>query len=145
MNNIDLVEALHRIWNTGDLALIDSVYAADFHAHWPKSSEVPERRGIEGIRFGVARIRTAFPDWHERVLDVFGSGDKVASRYVSTGTHKGPFWGIEPTGRLIEIEEMSIFRIAHHRIAEQWCMFDELGRLQQLGVSVDHLRQVLKI
>jgi hypothetical protein len=81
MNNIDLVKALHRIWNTGDLALIDSVYARDFLAHWPASSEVPERHGIEGIRFGVARIRTAFPDWHEQVEDIFGSGDRVASRY----------------------------------------------------------------
>ena len=54
MNNIDLVNALHHIWNTGDLALIDSVYAHDFLAHWPPSSEVPERRGIAGIRFGGA-------------------------------------------------------------------------------------------
>jgi steroid delta-isomerase-like uncharacterized protein len=145
MKNIDLVKALHRIWNTGDLALIDSVYAPDFLAHWPASSEVPERRGIEGIRFGVGRIRTAFPDWHEQVLDVFGSGDRVASRYVSTGTHKDTFWGIEPTGRRIEIQEISIFRIADERIAEQWCMFDDLARLQQLGVSVEHLRKVLKI
>jgi len=103
MKNIDLVKALHRIWNTGDLALIDSV------------------------------------------VDVFGSGDRVASRYVSTGTHKGAFWGIEPTGRRIEIQEISIFRIADGRIAEQWCMFDDLARLQQLGVGVEHLRKVLKI
>jgi hypothetical protein len=91
MNNIDLVKALHQIWNTGDLALIDSVYAHDFLAHWPASSEVPERRGVEGIHFGVGRIRTAFPDWHEQVVNIFGSGDRVASRYVSTGTHKGAF------------------------------------------------------
>ncbi len=45
MNNIDLVKALHLIWNTGDLALIDRVYAHDFLAHWPASSEIPERRG----------------------------------------------------------------------------------------------------
>ena len=109
-----------------------------FLAHWPASSEVPERRGIEGIRFGVTRIRTAFPDWHERVLDVFGSADKVASRYVSTGTHQGTFWGIAPTGRRIEIEEISIFRIAGGRVAEQWCMFDELARLQQLGVGAEY-------
>jgi steroid delta-isomerase-like uncharacterized protein len=145
MNNIDLGKALHQIWNTGDLTLIDRVYAHDFLAHWPASSEVPERRGIEGIRFGVERIRTAFPDWHEEVLDVFGSGDTVASRYVSTGTHKGTFWGIEPTGRRIEIQEISIFRIADERIVEQWCMFDDLTRLQQLRVSVEHLRKVLKI
>jgi hypothetical protein len=101
MNNIDLARALHHIWNSGDLALIERVYAPDFLAHWPASSEVPERRGVEGIRFGVMRIRTAFPDWHEEVVDVFGSADRVASRYVSTGTHQGPFWGIEPTGRRV--------------------------------------------
>ena len=145
MKGIDLIHSLHEIWNTGDLELIDRVYAPDFLAHWPASSEVPERRGIDGIRFGVTRIRTAFPDWHERVLDVFGSGDKVASRYVSTGTHQGKFWGIEPTGRRVEIEEISIFRIAGGRVAEQWCMFDELARLQQLGVGVDHLRKVLRL
>jgi steroid delta-isomerase-like uncharacterized protein len=145
MNNIDLAKALHQIWNTGDLALIESVYAPDFLAHWQASSEVPERRGIEGVRFGVARIRTAFPDWHEQVVDVFGSGDKVATRYVSTGTHKGTFWGIEPTGRRIEIQEISIYRIADGRVVEQWCMFDDLARLRQLGVSVEHLRKVLKI
>jgi hypothetical protein len=47
MNNIDLVKALHQIWNTGDLALIDSVYAHDFLAHWPASSEIPERRALK--------------------------------------------------------------------------------------------------
>jgi steroid delta-isomerase-like uncharacterized protein len=145
MKSIDLVYRLHEIWNTGNLELIDSVYAPDFLAHWPASSEIPERRGIDGIRFGVTRIRTAFPDWQERVLDVFGSADKVASRYVSTGTHRGTFWGIEPTGRCVEIEEISIFRIAGDRVAEQWCMFDELTRLQQLGVGVDHLRRALKL
>jgi steroid delta-isomerase-like uncharacterized protein len=145
MSNIDLVTALHHIWNSGDLVLIDRVYAQDFLAHWPASSEVPERRGIHGIRFGVERIRTAFPDWHEQVLDIFGAGDRVASRYVSTGTHRGTFWGIAPTGRRIEIQEMSIFRIADDRIVEQWCMFDELARLQQLGVGPDYLRKVLKI
>jgi hypothetical protein len=85
-----------------------------------------------GIRFGVGRIRTAFPDWYEQVVDVFGSGDTVASRYVSTGTHTGTFWGIEPTGRRIEIQEISIVRIANDRIVEQWCMFDDLARLQLL-------------
>jgi hypothetical protein len=40
---------------------------------------------------------------------------------------------------------MSIFRIADGRIVEQWCLFDDLARLQQLRVSVEHLRKVLKI
>ncbi|MBD9538915.1 ester cyclase [Ensifer sp. ENS04] len=145
MNNIELVRALHDLWNTGDLDMVERVYSADFVAHWPPSSEVPTRRGIEGIHFGVNRIRSAFPDWYEDVKDIFESGDRVTSRYVSTGTHKGPFWGIEPTGRSIEIHEISIFRCAGGRIVEQWCMCDELARLQHLGVDDAHLRKALKM
>ena len=91
------------------------------------------------------RTRTAFPDWHERVLDVFGSADMVASRYVSTGTRRGTYRGLEPTGKRVEIQEISIFRIAGDRVAEQWCMFDELARLQQVQVGVDQLRKALKL
>jgi steroid delta-isomerase-like uncharacterized protein len=145
MNIITLVHRLHDIWNTGNLDLIDSVYAKTFVAHWPTSSEVPERHGSDGIRFGVKRIRRAFPDWHEEVLDVFGSGDRVASRYLSTGTHGGTFWGIEATGRRIEIQEISIFRVKGGRVVEQWCMFDELARLQQLGCTVHHLQRALRL
>jgi steroid delta-isomerase-like uncharacterized protein len=143
--NVALAHRLHEIWNTGNVELIGEVYARDFIAHWPASSEVPERRGIAGIRFGVERIRRAFPDWHEKVLDLFGSGDRVVSRYLSTGTHRGTFWGIEATGKRIEIQEISIFRIVEGRIAEQWCMFDELARLQQIGATADDLRRALRL
>ena len=145
MTNIELVRTLHEIWNTGKLELIESVYASDFTGHWPASSEVPVRRGVEGVQFSIQRTRTAFPDWHEQVLDVFGQEEKVASRYVSTGTHSGPYWGLEPTGKRIEIQEISIFRCAGGLVVEQWCIFDELARLQQLGVQEAYLRRMLKL
>ena len=91
------------------------------------------------------RVRTAFPDWHEQVLDVFGAEEKVASRYVSTGTHSGLFWGLEPTGKHIEIQGISILRCAGGRIVQEWCIFDELATLQQLGVREAYLRKMLKL
>ncbi|MDO1558465.1 ester cyclase [Brevundimonas sp. 2R-24] len=139
----ELALAVHDIWNTGDLDRIPRVYAEDFLAHWPPSSETPERRGLDGVVYGVKRIRTAFPDWFERVDDVLVDGDRVAVRYTSTGTHQGAFWGLAPTGARIEVREMSIYRVADGRIAEQWCLFDELARLQQLGVGADILADLL--
>lgn len=141
MTNKDVALALHEIWSGGDLGRIAEIYAHDFVAHWPQGSEIPKRRGREGVRAGILRIRTAFPDWKERVLDLFGEGDRVASRYVSTGTHRGLFWGIEPTGRRVEIQEMSIYRFAGGQVVEQWCLFDELGRLRQLGAVEAWLAQ----
>jgi steroid delta-isomerase-like uncharacterized protein len=143
MDSLILARALHDIWNTGDLARVGDVYHPDYVAHWPASSETPERRGLEGVRYGITRIRTAFPDWREEIEDIFGADDKVCVRYVSTGTHQGPFWGLPATGRRVRIQEMSIYRVADERIFEQWCMFDELARLQQLGVSEERLRQLI--
>jgi predicted ester cyclase len=131
--NKELVRRLHAIWSTGDLSPLEEVYASGFVAHFPPSSELPERHGLEGVRRGVARIRAAFPDWREDVEALVAEGDFVACRYTSRGTHEGEFWGVAPTHRTVSVVEISIFRIAGGRVVEQWCTLDELGRLQQIG------------
>lgn len=131
--NKAIVRRLHEIWNTGDLAQVPAVFGEEFAAHYPLSSQVPERRGLDGLRAGLTRTRTAFPDWHEHVEDIVAEGDRVVTRYTSTGTHRGDFWGIAPTGRRITVHEMSVYRIAGGKVVEQWCYIDEMHRLQQLG------------
>jgi predicted ester cyclase len=42
--------------------------------------------------------------------------------------------GIAPTGRVIRVDAISVFRIANGKIAESWEVWDTLGFLQQLGV-----------
>lgn len=68
-------------------------------------------------------------------MDLLAEGDRVVTRYLSTGTHRGPFWGLAPTGILITVHEMSIYRIADGKVIEQWCCIDELDRLTQLGAA----------
>ncbi|MES2710360.1 MAG: ester cyclase, partial [Pseudomonadota bacterium] len=56
-----------------------------------------------------------------------------AVRYVSTATHTGgPFMGVEAAGARIRVDEISIFRIEAGRIAEQWCLNDDLAFDKQL-------------
>lgn len=125
-DNKALVERLHEIWNSGHVDLIPEVYAADFVAHFPKGwQETESRDGHDGIRRAIERLKAGFPDWHERIDDMVIDGDKVAVRYFSTGTNTGAFWGRPATGRKIAVDELSIFRIAGGRIAEQWCLVDD--------------------
>ena len=133
-----IVRRLHEAWNTGDLAAVDEIYAEDFVGHFPPSSHLPDRRGREGAREGIRRAKTAFPDWHEAVEAMVTEGNTVVTRYTSTGTHLGEFRGLPglaPTGRKITVPEISIYRVAGGKVAEQWCLLDELGRLQQLGAT----------
>jgi steroid delta-isomerase-like uncharacterized protein len=131
-----VVRRLHEIWNTGDVAAVDTVYAEDFVGHFPPSSHLPERRGRDGAREGIARARTAFPDWYESIDAMIVEGNTVVTRYTSTGTHRGDFRGIRPTGAKITVPEISIYRVARGQVAEQWCLLDDLGRLQQLGARI---------
>ncbi len=38
-----------------------------------------------------------------------------------------------PTGTTIAVDAITIFRISHGKIAEEWTVWDALGLLQQVG------------
>jgi predicted ester cyclase len=78
-------------------------------------------------------FRAAFPDFRATVLDQIAEGDTVVTREVFTGTHRGSFQGVEPTGREVEIDVIDIVRVADSKIVEHWNCVDRLGLLAQLG------------
>jgi steroid delta-isomerase-like uncharacterized protein len=88
------------VWSKGDLAAIDQVYTDDFVCHFIVGPE--EWKGRDGVRKVVTEHRAAFPDWTETIEDFIVDGDKVVTRFTSTGTHKGAFAGISPTGKKVK-------------------------------------------
>lgn len=90
--------------------------------------------GIAGFNAWVALLKTAMPDLHATVEDIFAEGDTVASRVVMTGTHTGPFMGVPPTGKRLRAEEFGIFRVENGKVAETWGVFDRVSLFGQLGL-----------
>jgi steroid delta-isomerase-like uncharacterized protein len=128
-NKAIVLRSENELWSKGNLAVADELYSPDFVCHFVAG---PEWRGVEGIKREVASHRTSFPDWNERVDDIIAEGDKVVIRFTSTGTQRGEFQGLAPTGRKVTIEEVAIFRLSSGKIVEQWGMPDVHGLLQQL-------------
>ena len=89
--------------------------------------------GAHGVRQQFDAFRAAFPDFRATILDQIAEGDKVVTRKVFTGTHRGSFQGVEPTGREVQIHVIDIVRVADGRIVEHWNCVDRLGLLAQLG------------
>ena len=114
-----------------DLSNLDEFIAADFLSHSAPPGLDP---GVEGVKQMANIFFHAFPDLAGAVEDVVAEEDKVAVRFSGTGTHKGEFFGIPPTGKAIKITGMNIFRIADGKIVEHWNNADDLGLMQQLGV-----------
>jgi steroid delta-isomerase-like uncharacterized protein len=118
-------------WNKGNLTVVDQIYTPDFVQHEP----APERvNSSEALKQYVRGYLTAFPDLHFHIEDLVADGEKVVWRFSSTGTHKGDFMGIPPTGKIGYVTGMVMFRLENSRIAEAWVNIDALGLLQQLGV-----------
>jgi predicted ester cyclase len=89
--------------------------------------------GAQGVHQQFDGFRSAFSDFRATILDQIAEGDKVVTRKVFTGTHSGPFQGVEPTGREVQIHVIDIVRVAGGRIIEHWNCVDRLGLLAQLG------------
>jgi ketosteroid isomerase-like protein len=110
-NKAIVLRSESELWSKGNLAAADELYSPNFVCHFVVG---PEWKGVQGIKREVASHRTSFPDWQETVDDVVAEGDKVVIRFTSTGTHRGEFQGMAPTGRKVKIQEMatSAYRMA---------------------------------
>ena len=105
-------------------------YAPDATLHFLPPGLPP---GREGARLFYQVFRSAFPDARVRIDDLLGEGDMMACRFTLTGTHRGEFRGMPPTGKSVTITGITIFRIENGRYVERWSEADFLGLLQQLG------------
>ena len=89
---------------------------------------------------GIRSYRAAAPDLRVTIDDMIAEGDKVALRWTTHGTERGPLrtpLGIAPpTDRPISIPGVNIFRIANGQIAEEWIVWDTLSWAQQLGFQM---------
>jgi len=90
--------------------------------------------GLEGLKDVLRGMRAAFPDLHFFVEEQIAEGDKVLTRFEWTGTHRGEFLGVPPTGRSVRVWGMVIDRLQAGRIKDTRIIMDALGLMMQLGV-----------
>jgi steroid delta-isomerase-like uncharacterized protein len=124
----------HDAMNSADAELIsktiDEVVEPDVLIRTP----VPVgATGAQALKQVWATLLRAFPDLHVTVEDLIAEGDKVVSRNTVTGTHRGEYMGIPPTGRTVTYNEIFIFRFVNARVAETWGVVDVLAQMRQLG------------
>jgi steroid delta-isomerase-like uncharacterized protein len=120
-----------EMWNTGNLNIINEIYAHDFVNHYPFD---PSVRDLESFKKFVTECRKGMPDLNVTAEDMIAEKDRLACRWVCSGTHKVDFFGIPATGKKATWTGVTISRFDSGKIVEAWWSEDALGMLQQLGV-----------
>ncbi|RYY53631.1 MAG: ester cyclase [Chitinophagaceae bacterium] len=122
---------IEEVINNKNLAAADNLVAEDFIEHIPFPGQGPGREGLKSV---LQFMFTGFPDMKWTVHEQIAEGDNVVTRFSWTGTHKGEFMGIPPTGKSVEVWGVVIDVVRNNLFAESRIIMDTVSLLQQLGV-----------
>ncbi len=119
-----------RVVNKGEINLLDSAYAPSIVLH-TKPAEI---HGIDSAKAYYANFVTGFSNREFSVKEIFGHGEKLVKYWRFKGVHTGPFFGIPPTNKAVDVEGATIARMVGGKIVEEQDFFDNLEFMQQLGL-----------
>jgi predicted SnoaL-like aldol condensation-catalyzing enzyme len=130
----DAEKLLRRLFdeviNKGNLDVADELFATDYVDHGPMG----DLAGIESFKQLVAQWRSAVPDVHCELSQIFERGDLVGWLVHTTGTHTGDGLGFPATGKRFETVSANIGRMRDGKAVEHWAEQGMFPMLVQLGM-----------
>jgi len=118
-----LVERFYsEAWNRWSEAAVDELLDERFVFRGSLGDEVGGRDGFRAYR---GKIRAAFPDFHNEILDLVVEGSHAAARLRYSGHHRGEILGLLPAGTLVTYDGAAFFTARAGRLAEAWVLGDK--------------------
>jgi SnoaL-like polyketide cyclase len=84
------------MWNRWDFSLADELLAPEIIF---RGSFGDVTRGRDGFQNYMKKVQSSFPDFHNTVELLVAEDDAIVARLSYSGTHRGEFFGIPPTGK----------------------------------------------
>lgn len=121
---------IEQVLNNGEIDQAGRYVWEDVIEEVPLPGQGPGLKGLQDVLKGM---KAAFPDIHWNIEEQMSDGDRVMTRFVWTGTHRGPFLGIPPTGQHVSVWGIVVDRIVEGRIKQTRIIMDALGMIAQMG------------
>ena len=118
--------------NERDFDGFEALFVDDYQQHQALATTAGNPAAKHAVRAYYQDRITAFPDMVITAQPYLVTDDYVAVNFVYTGTHRGAYLGVAPTGRKVTFNSTDIMRIRGRRLAEHWGAVDLHGLLQQL-------------
>ena len=123
---------IDEVINGGHIELVDELTDAEYALHFPGRPNPVTRKDLPSF---ASELRGAFPDWHVQINDMIAEGDKVALLSTVTGTHRGTFQDVLPTGRSVSLRGIAFFELRNGKVLEHRAMLDRMAMFEQLGAK----------
>ena len=120
-----------NIINKGDLDLINNTNFTDSITLITSPENIV---GIDDFKAYYANFVTGYSDVEFTIEDVFGQDDKIVKHWRFKGTHTGDFFGMPATGKMVDVDGVTLVEMKDGKIAQEQDFFDNLVFMQQLGI-----------
>jgi steroid delta-isomerase-like uncharacterized protein/uncharacterized protein (TIGR02246 family) len=113
---------------------------ADFMAgaaddiQWDDMTQPDTMKGKAAGKKYFKAMTTAFPDIKVNEQNVWGIGDFVIAEGTLTGTHKGAFYGIQPTKKQMNVHGLDIMQFKDGKIVHGCSYANSAEMAEQLGL-----------
>jgi steroid delta-isomerase-like uncharacterized protein len=124
----DVVAQLNKTLNAHDIGAGRSLYGEEPLLVMASGHSLD----LDGLDRLMAMTLAAFPDMRITVRRFLCEGETVVTEEVLEGTHEGPFAGIAPTGRKVQLPMVHVTVVRDGRIVERTAYHDTAGILRQL-------------
>jgi steroid delta-isomerase-like uncharacterized protein len=121
----------NEVWQRHDVAALVLNHAEDGEVDSPLWGKVKGRSAIQKI---YSHWFASFPDAEYSSEHLLIDKDKAVQFVRMTGTQKGDFCGLPPSGKRFEMRGSFLFFFAEGRIKREIRVYDFTGILVQLGV-----------
>jgi steroid delta-isomerase-like uncharacterized protein len=130
-----VIAAFAKTLSAHDMDAFAALFADDYVNHQTSAAAPSPPAGVAPkqatVAFFAARLK-GLPDLSVAIEASLANGDMAAASFVYTGTHRGAYFGVAPTGKSLRFTSCDIFRVRDGKIAEHWGMGDIAGTLAQL-------------
>ena len=121
-----ILDAMAKIWNEGNLELVDEFYTPDYVRRYVDTYE--DMVGIDAYKKWISNNRNSLEGFRTgREGDVITHADKIVIRWVAEG---------ETRGKKVRFRGVSIMRVSNGKIAEEWLYFNRESLLRQRGFTI---------
>ncbi|MFD4604605.1 flavin reductase [Streptomyces sp. NPDC058464] len=123
--------AWRAAWDQGRVDALDDLLSPTYVRRRGPAGATQNR---DQFKDSIHAVRQAFPDLRTEIEEVVEDGDRLAVRWRSTGRHTGPFLGVPPTRRPVEVSGATFARFDGPAVVEEWVTFDSRQMLEALGI-----------
>ncbi len=121
------------LWNNHNLAVVEELYAPDFHRTTPRSS----MKGYDEFKAYHADIKKIYPDLKLTITSSWAQGDQVISKWNYTATNTGAFSeNLPATGKPVSVDGVSILTLKDGKVVEDWSVWDQWGAFMAMGYKL---------